>query len=399
MLTMRYLTIILVAAGLAQAQSPAFIGAGGCASSNCHGAATEAAAAESRIRGNEFTAWSTQDKHARAYQVLTDERGKRMTAILKISDPVEDKRCAPCHVAGSPGKSLSDGVACEACHGAAEKWLGPHTQTNSHEMNVRNNGMTDTKDLAIRAKTCLKCHMGSGDQMVTHELIAAGHPDLAFELDTFTVAQPAHHRMPSAALRVRAWAVGQTMALAEQMRLISAHTAKNWPEFSDLECYQCHHDLHRISWRIARGYGSRRPGSLQVNVAHVEIVRDLVSVAAPEERSALESLLARLDASLADGAATGQAGKAVERIADTLTERFQKQDIDAVAVLKAVSADIERIAAAGVNAAEQATMTLDALGAALGRNPDLTKPLYDYLEHPSQYKPSEFVARYQKASI
>jgi hypothetical protein len=396
---MRYLTIILAAAGFAHAQSPAYIGAGGCSSSICHGAAAEAGPAESRIRGNEFTIWSTQDKHARAYQVLTDDRGKRMTAILKIADPVHDKRCALCHVMGSPEKSLSDGVACEACHGAAEKWLGPHTQKSSHETSVRNNGMTDTKDLAVRAKTCLKCHLGSGDQMVDHDLIAAGHPDLAFEMDTFTFAQPAHHRLPAASMRVRAWAVGQTTALAEQMRLLSAHTAKNWPEFSDLECYQCHHDLRKDSWRIARGYGSRRPGSLQVNTAHFEIVRDLVSVAAPDERNALESGLARLSANVFDAVGTAQAARAVEKIADSLTDRFQKQDIDAAAVLKTVSGGIDRIAAAGVNAAEQATMTLDTLGTAMGRNPDFTRSLYDYLEHPSAYKPSDFVARYQKAAM
>jgi hypothetical protein len=82
-----------------------------------------------------------------------------------------------------------------------------------------------------------------------------------------------------------------------------------------------------------------------------------------------------------------------------LTERFQKQEIDAAAVLRAVSASIQRIADAGVNAAEQATMTLDALGAALGRNPDTTAPLYNYLEHPSTYRPNEFVSLFQKAAM
>jgi hypothetical protein len=47
-----------------------------------------------------------------------------------------------------------------------------------------------------------------------------------------------------------------------------------------------------------------------------------------------------------------------------------------------------------VNAAEQATMTLDALGT----NSDATAPLYDYLEHPSLYRPSEFVTLFQKAA-
>jgi hypothetical protein len=389
---MRYALIIL-AAGLAHAQQ-AYIGAGGCNSSNCHGAAAELAPAESRIKGNEYAAWSNADRHARAYQALVNARGKRMCEILKIADPAHDKRCAACHVVGSPEKSLSDGVACEACHGPAEKWLGPHAVKKDsvssdarHKQNV-GSGMTDTKDLVIRAGACLQCHLGDATHVVDHDLIAAGHPDLAFELETFTEAQPAHHRPKPTNMRIRAWAVGQTEGLARAMSLVAMHAAKNWPEFSDLECYQCHHDLRSDSWRISRGYGSRRPGSLQLNSSRFEIVRALVTVAAPEERSALDAALSRLVANPPDGAPV------VEAIAKHLTARFQTQDIDAPAVLRAVSANIQRIADDGVNAAEQATMTLDVLG---GR-PDATKPLYDYLEHPSVYRPSDFVALYQKAS-
>jgi hypothetical protein len=257
--------------------------------------------------------------------------------------------------------------------------------------------MADTKDLQIRAKTCLRCHLGDATRVVDHELIAAGHPDLAFELDTFTAAQPAHHRPMPPAIRVRAWAVGQVVGLAEAMSLIGAHAAKSWPEFSDLECYQCHHDLRSDSWRIARGYGSRKPGTLQLNSARFQIVRALVGVAVPDERGNLDAALGRLTMNVMDGAPIAQAAAAVERIARGLVDRFQKQDVDAAAVLRAVSADIQRIADDGINAAEQATMTLDALGTALGRNPDATKPLYDYLEHPSTYRPSEFVSLYQRA--
>jgi len=59
------------------------------------------------------------------------------------------------------------------------------------------------------------------------------------------------------------------------MRLLGSHAEKSWPEFSDLECYQCHHDLRADSWRIQRGYGNRKPGSLQVNLARFEVLRDL----------------------------------------------------------------------------------------------------------------------------
>jgi hypothetical protein len=387
---MREALILLAIAGwaLAQPAPHGFIGAGGCASSNCHGATTALPAGDSRILGNEYAYWSVSDKHARAYQGLVEARGKRMAETLGIADAARDKRCTACHVAGSPEKTRSDGVACEACHGPAEPWLGPHTRQNSHEASVKA-GMIDTKNLEIRAKTCLACHLGVPGQEVDHELIAAGHPDLAFELDTFTAAQPAHHRPPPPAMRQRAWAVGQAVALAESMRLLAAHAEKSWPEFSDLECYQCHHDLRSESWRIQRGYAGRQPGALQLSAARLEIVRALVSAIAPQERAALESAAARLNA-----ASPAAAAKAVERIAGALAARFQKQDIDAAAVLRAVAAGIQRIADGGVNAAEQATMTLDALGA----NPDATAPLYNYLEHPSLYRPGEFAALFRKAA-
>ena len=386
---MREALILLTITGLAAAQpaSRYYIGAGGCASSNCHGATAAAPVSENRILGNEYATWSVSDKHARAYKALEEARGKRMGEILGIGDVTTDKRCTVCHVVGSPDKSRSDGVACEACHGAAEAWLGPHTKPNSHEASVKA-GMTDTKRLDIRAKTCLACHLGAAGQDVDHELIAAGHPDLAFELDTFTAAQPAHHRPPSQNMRHRAWAVGQTVGLAEAMRLIQTHE-KAWPEFSDLECYQCHHDLRAESWRIQRGYAGRKPGSLQINMGRLDMVRALVTAAAPDERAAFDAAASRLNVNTPIAAA-----KAMERIADNLTERFQKQDIDAAAVLKAVDANIERIASGGVTAAEQATMTLDALGS----KPDATAPLYNYLEHPSTYRPGEFAALYRKAA-
>jgi hypothetical protein len=387
---MREALILLAVSGLAMAQpaSHAYIGAGGCSSSNCHGATTPAAPADNRILGNEYATWSVSDKHARAYKGLEEARGKRMAEILAIADATKDKRCTVCHAVGAKDdKTRSDGVACEACHGAAEQWLGPHTKPNSHDASVKA-GMTDTKRLDIRAKTCLACHLGAAGQDVDHELIAAGHPDLAFELDTFTAAQPAHHRMPAQNLRQRAWAVGETEGLAEQMRLVQQHE-KSWPEFSDLECYQCHHDLRSDSWRIQRGYAGRKPGSLQINMARAEMVRALVTASAPDERAAFDAAVSRLN-----GTSPAAGAKAVERIADTLAERFQKQDIDAAAVLKAVTANIHRVANEGVSAAEQATMTLDALGS----KPDATTPLYNYLEHPSVYRPSEFAAMFQRAA-
>jgi hypothetical protein len=184
--------------------------------------------------------------------------------------------------------------------------------------------------------------------------------------------------------------VGQSSALAEGMRLLAQHAAQGWPEFSDMECYQCHHDLRLESWRIQRGYGSRKPGSVQVNVARFAVLRSV----APE----LDGPLVRLTAANAqDGAAIAQAAHGVERAADALTAKYVAGELDPRSILRAIGADIQRIADGGVHAAEQATMSLDALSAAAGRKPGVAA-LYSYLERPSAYKPAEFAALYQKAA-
>ncbi len=253
--------------------------------------------------------------------------------------------------------------------------------------------------MEVRAKTCLACHLGTGEQVVDHELIAAGHPDLAFELESFDAAQPAHHRAASG--RRRGCARGpwdSRLRSAKACGCWRRTPRGSWPEFSDLECYQCHHDLRAESWRIQRGYAGRKPGTLQVNAARFEVLRELAGVAAPDQRPALESAMGRLGNAVAsrftDGAGIADAARAVAGIADALTARFLAQTIEGPAVVRALSANIQRIAEAGVNAAEQATLSLDALG---GR-PEALTPLYDYLEHPSTYKPAEFAALFRNAA-
>jgi len=397
--------------GTAAAQAPRFIGAGGCASSNCHGATAAAPEKDSRILGNEYTLWSVSDKHSRAFKVLEEPRSRRMAELLQIADPRADRRCTSCHGVGSPEKTLSDGVACEACHGPAEKWLGPHTQPNSHAASLAA-GMIDTKNLQARARGCLECHLGTADKVVDHEVIAAGHPDLAFELDTFTAAQPIHHREPKPASgntlpRVRAWAVGQAVALGEGMRLLASRAAKSWPEFAELECYQCHHDLRAESWRIRRGYAGRKPGSLQVNTARIEVARLLAGQAAADQRPALDGALRQVrtlvTTRLADSAGIAEAARAAARHADALAARVDQRDFtaaDARALVKALTAEIDRLAGAGVHSAEQAVMSLDALTAAyLGAKLEsAVARLYDYLEHPSTYNPGEFAAMFRKTA-
>lgn len=397
----------------ALAQQPAYIGAGGCASSNCHGGTTPAQESASRILTTEYSIWAVSDKHAKAAQVLSNARSKRMAEILGIKDAMIDSRCASCHVAGSPQASRTDGVACEACHGPAEKWLGPHTQNNSHAASL-GLGLTDTKNPRKRAELCLSCHLGAKDRVVDHELIAAGHPDLAFELDTFGWAQPAHWREPKPETgntlpRVRIWAVGQAAALNEGMKLLAQRASSRWPELAELECYQCHHDLRAESWRIQRGYPNRKPGALQVNLARTDVVRILAAVASPEQKGALEAALARLEETVqnrfAEGAAIAEAARAVSVEAEKLLVRCEGLDFNqatAKSLIQALNANVERIAGNGPHSAEQILMSLDALAAALTRNDKRVQQamgeVYTFLEHPSVYNPRQFVALFRKAA-
>ncbi len=409
----RILFVTLVAAAAVWAQKPQYIGAGGCSGSNCHGGTAPADEKLSRILTTEYSVWSIADKHSRAAKVLEEPRSKRMAEILGIANPMNDAKCASCHVAGSPERAKSDGVACEACHGPAEKWLGPHTQQNSHSNSV-SLGMVDTKNLRVRAKTCLECHLGGEGKNVDHELIAAGHPDLAFELETFSFAQPAHYRDPKPAAgnslpKVRLWAVGQAVALAEGMRLLEKHATTKWPEFSDLDCYQCHHDLRAESWRIERGYAGRRPGTAQVNLARTDVLRTLVAGAAEAQRvefdAALQRLAAAVSGNLGNGAAIAAAARAVAQQADALAARWESTDFTvamARSLAQALVRDVGRIAASGPHSAEQATMSLDALSASYAANPQAAAKamgeLYTYLEHPSTYQAREFAALFRKVA-
>jgi hypothetical protein len=397
------------------APQPHYIGAGGCSSANCHGSTTPAPEKSSRILTTEYAMWAIHDKHADAGKALENARSARIAEILGLGNASTAKRCTVCHVAGSPeagpDAGRADGVACEACHGPAEKWLGSHTQANSHAASVQL-GMIDTRDLVVRAKTCLECHLGTADRVVDHELIAAGHPDLPFELDTFGWAEPSHAREqpPSAGdslPRTRVWAVGQAVRLSQAMRDLARRAATSWPDFAVLECSQCHHDLRAESWRIQRGYAGRPPGSLQVNPAETEVVRVLVSQVAPDQRVAFDSLIDKLASTVArhpgDGAAIAQAARTIEQRADVLTNQMLQTDFTkpiAGNLIRALDADLNRISGQGAYAAEQATMSLDSLTAAVsGNDPKVQQAmgeLYTYLEHPSAYNGREFAALFRK---
>jgi hypothetical protein len=70
--------------------------------------------------------------------------------------------------------------------------------------------MRDLQNLYVRANTCVACH-----QNVDADILKAGHPELIFELDGQSVAEPKHWSAEKNGNGAQAWLVGQAVALRE----------------------------------------------------------------------------------------------------------------------------------------------------------------------------------------
>jgi hypothetical protein len=286
-------------------------GVGSCSAAACHGG-SEA----NGIKGSEYTIWMNRDPHARAYSVLYDQRSERIVKNLhgpKATPATKDQLCLKCHAmdaepsARGPRFTIQDGIGCESCHGPAEKWLTQHYQADWGRLSADAKGrfgMRPTKDLLVRAKMCVECHVGAADRDVNHDLIAAGHPRLNFEYGSFLATLPKHWDVRHEKARhpdfeARVWALGQAASARQALELL-AHRAEPksdnpWPEFAEYNCFACHHDLREPSWRQQRGFGERLPGTFQWSTWYVSdmLPRALATQASPEAvRSLSESLAA-----------------------------------------------------------------------------------------------------------
>jgi hypothetical protein len=410
-----------------------YIGPGSCAATSCHGSVKPVA--ESRILQNEYSTWIVQDKHSRAYQVLTSEVAQRMGRILKLSAKVEESpKCLACHALHTTPEQrgrafeISEGVSCENCHGPASAWLGPHTTKSwSHEKSVAV-GMHDTRNVIHRTEKCLECHLGTRSKFVDHEMIAAGHPDLYFELDSFSAVMPRHWKSPrevepgkpaedAAWAGVREWSSGQAVQLRAGLeRLIwrakgeRADKKDVWPEYSELSCMACHHSLGpaKDSWRQAHGYSGRRPGDPAWNgsrfVLFRLLAREVDSSSAAELEKCLDLVASEMSKLTSDRAAVAGSASAAAPIAQRLAEKLAAMKYDralSLRMLEGITDDAENISLADERAAEQAAMAVDSLYIAYSKD---AKPanaadvraainvLFQQLENPSAYNADQFAS-------
>lgn len=188
-----------------------FIGALGCKSSSCHGGAGP--------KRSQYFTWSQKDFHTKAFTILLDARSQRIAESLGAGPAENSARCTVCHspfgsVAPSrlgPDAHPDEGVSCETCHGAASGWLRGHTRKDWTYSTRVGAGMRDLRSLYVRATACAACH-----QYLEPALLKAGHPDLFFELDSQSVAEPKHWKDETDSWNgLREWLAGQAVALRE----------------------------------------------------------------------------------------------------------------------------------------------------------------------------------------
>ncbi len=398
-------------------------GVASCGGSTCHG---RLAPTGKNVRQNELITWqdttSAAGSHSQAWQVLNRSRAQNITQRLGLGPAQNAKECLGCHAdpASARGSKyqISDGVGCEACHGAAGGWLTSHYAVNaSHADNVKN-GMAALEDPRTRASLCLDCHFGSAKsgQFVTHKMMAAGHPRVSFELDLFSALQR-HYDFDADYVKrkglssgIKFWAVGQAMAVERQLSLYAdgAHANEGaFPQFYFFDCQSCH---RRISDEpnaalTAEANPGRPlpPGAPPFNDENIIMLSAIAKVAAPGEGASFDAAAKNFHTAMAQSrdpaAAASQLAGAARSLANALaTHAFNRAETFAAldAVLSGAASrytDYEGGAQA-VMAADTLLNSLVAQGhvsraSAEGLRPQINQ-LYAEVHDTNAWHPAEF---------
>ncbi len=327
-------------------------GAASCAAAACHGETGSAGS-----QGCEYTTWMGRDRHARAYQVLLTERSRTIARNYfppRDGTPVrpeQEMACLRCHaldaVAARQGLRVAfeDGIGCERCHGPADRWLAQHYLPDWRQKTTAEKealGFRPTKDLGLQARLCVDCHVGAPGSEVDHDLIAAGHPRLNFELSSFLAIMPPHwdrraERARQPDLEAKVWAIGQVASTQAALHLLAYRAdpanGKPWPEFAEYDCRACHQDLR--PGRSSRGSPNRAPGTLTWSDWYTALPRLLDFKGSPLAVPGLANDLKELGTEMAKplpdrGEVAAQARAAAARLGPRLTALDQARPWDAV---------------------------------------------------------------------
>jgi hypothetical protein len=329
-------------------------GVGSCAASACHGSLSKTASP----RETAVTVWTGKDPHAQAYRALRSDRSKKMLVNLRqLSDaknvhPEADALCLKCHSMGVPRElqgprfDATEGVACETCHGPAGKWKVIHDLPSWKFLSDDEKaayGLRNLRNPAIRADACASCHQGSPEREVNHDLIAAGHPALFFDVSAQMDRMPRHwdtaidRAQPDFSARL--WVTGQLMGVRMSMDNLAARAKDNkkpWPEFAEYDCLACHRSPLLNPLPPIKGV---RPGQ----VPYMAWGQPMARVLAPELAPLFDQLAAEMNKPVPD---QGNVGKLTAEIIAGIDK--SRKELETTSYTKAkVTALMRTIAADG----------------------------------------------------
>lgn len=354
------------------------LGAMTCGESTCHSASTPWP--NSSVSQREYVVWRERDPHAKSYQTLQSTRAKQIARAIGAGEPTQAAKCLGCH-SYTPAKaeeahSVEDGVSCEACHGAASAWLGVHSSGLYFYGANLEKGMYPTTDASARAELCLGCHVGEGDRFVSHNMMAAGHPQLPFELgfySWFTKTNPedragyAHFTVDDDYLQrkpwpfgVKVWAIGQVLQARKVLDLVvDPRNAPRglFPELAHFECRSCH------SLR-SEGDGAvvALPRIKSANLLFSEFATELVSpTLAARIRADIGRLKKASERSWDDVIAASRRLRETLSAAEVALKSHRFTVADNTRTLQRIAAAYKRGALAEYEAAEQAVLAAGSL--------------------------------------
>ncbi|WP_116367712.1 multiheme c-type cytochrome [Parahaliea mediterranea] len=410
LLVMLCLSAASLAAPLPETGANPHEGVASCATSVCHGKVSEDESAPVWL--NEYRIWLRNDYHSRAYRTLQTEQSEAIARKLGLPSAAGAKICLDCHADNVATEArgrrfqISDGVGCEACHGGAGQWLESHAEAGTSHADNLAKGMYPTEQPLERARLCLSCHLGTKDKFATHQIMGAGHPRLAFELETFTVNQPAHYEVDAdyrerkpAIASVNMWLAGLAVTGQQTLELLQ----EDWftqqslmPELSFYQCHACHHPMNDLRWSPE----GTPPGTVRLNDASLLVLAEVLDVLGSGDAATLRSGIQQLhQASLnSRGAVVTQAKSLAARL-DPIARQVSAGSYGADDMRRLRAGLLQRAAAGRFRhftAAEQVFLAVETLAISIGDADQLESLLdawFKSVEDENTFVPQQFAVR------